>query len=269
LEWDNTYPITIQPRIANADNPFSKLDVRKAMMMATDKESIAEAYYGGHASVDNFPAPDVAFWASVYTPLEEQPAEIQEIYTYNVDGAKALLTDAGYPSGFDITIICRQSDVDLMTIVQAQWAKVGVTLHIDARENSVWSTIGSGKTFDELYCIEWESGPEIKVCSYTMPGDVRDYTGWNDPTMNDLADAVRGAYYPDETEQQRVIREEMLPYRAANVPWITLPTPYQFTFWQPWIKGYNGEDNLGYCASRNSWPKYVWLDQALKKSMGK
>jgi len=266
LEWTNTYPLAIFP-LDNA-KPFNDLNVRKALMMATDKNAIATNYFGGHAQVDNFPCPNVPYWSSVFTPLSQEPADIQSIYTYNVAGAKALLATAGYPTGFTCSVVCSQSEVDELTIVQAQWALIGVTLNLDVKDDTSYQTIAANKTYTSMLCFEWQSAPEIKVCSYTMPGDVRDYTKINDATMNNIANDVRGSFYPDETKQQQIIKTEELTWRATNVPWITLPTANQFTFWQPWLMNYAGQYTLGYCASMYSWPKYCWVDQDLKEESG-
>ena len=48
---------------------------------------------------------------------------------------------------------------------------------------------------------------------------------------------------------------------------IYLPMPYMYTFWQPWLKGYYGVTTVAYDVGLG-WPRYVWLDQELKKAMG-
>jgi len=39
------------------------------------------------------------------------------------------------------------------------------------------------------------------------------------------------------------------------------------TLWWPWLKNYTGEISVGYGQSGN-WEKWVWIDEALKKSLG-
>ena len=38
-------------------------------------------------------------------------------------------------------------------------------------------------------------------------------------------------------------------------------------FWWPWVKNYTGEYSVGYIMN-DSWAQWVWIDQALKRSMG-
>jgi peptide/nickel transport system substrate-binding protein len=50
--------------------------------------------------------------------------------------------------------------------------------------------------------------------------------------------------------------------------WILfLPAPYTYTLWWPWVKNFSGEYSLG-AGHFNNFPRYIWIDQDLKKSMG-
>ena len=40
----------------------------------------------------------------------------------------------------------------------------------------------------------------------------------------------------------------------------------QFSLWWPWVKNYSGETTVGWVAT--FWPRYAWIDQPLKKTMG-
>ena len=73
--------------------------------------------------------------------------------------------------------------------------------------------------------------------------------------------------------------EEMLEPLAEGMPkWVVcaadraemvlLPEPYQYVFWQPWLKNYYGANFIIPYAGFD-WPRFVWIDQELKKSMGR
>lgn len=49
--------------------------------------------------------------------------------------------------------------------------------------------------------------------------------------------------------------------------YIVLPGPNGYNMWQPWVKNYHGEVDIGPC-TRLIWGNYVWVDQDLKKSLG-
>ncbi|MBI2288333.1 MAG: ABC transporter substrate-binding protein, partial [Chloroflexi bacterium] len=48
---------------------------------------------------------------------------------------------------------------------------------------------------------------------------------------------------------------------------IRLPQPYEYSLWQPWVKNYAGELDIG-PSGRFRAVEFIWIDQTLKKSMG-
>ena len=78
--------------------PFDDIRVRQAMQKAIDLKTISTTYYKGVAKWE--PAgPNVA--AGYHTPFEDWPEELKQEYTYDPDGAEALLDAAGYKRGAD------------------------------------------------------------------------------------------------------------------------------------------------------------------------
>src|SRR5208283_6249334 len=88
----------IEPR--NDKAPFNDIRVREAMQMAINLQQIATDYYSGTAS------PDPSSLTSNYMtgwglPYDQWPQDLKDQYAFNVAGAKALLTTAGFPTGFN------------------------------------------------------------------------------------------------------------------------------------------------------------------------
>jgi len=54
----------------------------------------------------------------------------------------------------------------------------------------------------------------------------------------------------------------MMPYVLENAWYIETPQPYSYSFWWPWLKNYNGE-------AMTAFYQYAWIDQSMKKTMGK
>ena len=63
-----------------------------------------------------------------------------------------------------------------------------------------------------------------------------------------------------------MIRELDL-YLAENHVLVWSPKPPQFNVSQPWIKGYNGEIDLGW-GDRATIFSRIWIDPDLKQEMG-
>ncbi len=67
-------------------------------------------------------------------------------------------------------------------------------------------------------------------------------------------------------EQKEWVRKADL--RVAEMLWVIrgpLAPPFGAT--QPWIKGHNGETDLGITVNK-PWLALIWVDQELKKEMG-
>ncbi len=95
-------------------------------------------------------------------------------------------------------------------------------------------------------------------------GQVWNPSQWNDPAFAAKMDKV----YLEKDEPTRIkMIDEMTTEIVDKAPYIWLPTPYIFTAWWPWVKGYEGELRAG--AARPG-PIYarMWVDQDLKKKMG-
>ena len=88
---------------------------------------------------------------------------------------------------------------------------------------------------------------------------------WSDPAY----DAKINAMYrePDEGKRQALIKE-LTREILDKAPYIWLPTPYVYTAWWPWVKGYNGELRAGAVRPGPIYAR-MWIDQDIKKAMGR
>ena len=85
------------------------------------------------------------------------PQEVKDLFTYNPDKAKQLLAEAGYPNGFTTQIVCTESDADFLSVIAADWEKVGVTLQIKQLETGVYNSVARGRTYDQMVYKETTS----------------------------------------------------------------------------------------------------------------
>lgn len=120
--------------------PYSELNVRKALNYATDKATINKLVYGGVGQVANSMVPKGTYWA----PPSKVPA-----YSYNIQRAKQLLAHSSVPNGFSATLIYPAGSSvhkELATILQSEWAQIGVKLTVQAVEaNALFTQYQAGK----------------------------------------------------------------------------------------------------------------------------
>ena len=264
LNWVKTASICRAVEINNGKEPYTDIRVRKAMQMAINIPELAEAYYGGTADPYPFMAhpkvhPD--YW----TPLEELPEDCQEAFTFDPEGAKALLADAGYPNGFK-QVMPLSGPWDLADLFIAYWEGIGIETEIRLMEGAAYSDFIYSGNADMVW---------IWSCGYWMPTQIYEYwyggqetVPWNfsnanDPIFNQYRKDILAN--PDAAERTRLIKEGFM-YGVGQYFYTAGPVQVANVAWQPWLKGYQGEDRITSVAFGPTWAR-VWIDQDLKFEM--
>ncbi len=119
--------------------PFSDVRVRQALNYAIDKESIIKNVLGGRAAIQ------------ATTSYEKTPNHNADVkpYPYDVQKAKDLLVQAGYPNGFTVEFHHPTGrwikDVEVAQAIAGMLAKVGVQTTLSTGEyTSFFNTWASG-----------------------------------------------------------------------------------------------------------------------------
>ncbi len=251
------------------DLPFKNLKVRQAMNLAVDKVAIARDYYQGKAEVMGFPFPNGPGWKPYYTPLEQLSPLAQELIKGgNVEKAKQLLNEAGFPNGFKTTIVCTAADTDILSIIKADLAKVNIDLTLDVKETGVFWSIKRGRTFDEMLfqpnATSWmphyffEMRPESNDCA----------SFWDSPETRAVYKTVQDNLGIDDSKWSNAVKG-VSSFVIESSFGIWMPVNYAYSMWQPWLKNYYGAINLGaFLPYHNTY--YNWIDTAQKdKTLGK
>src|SRR5690606_36202078 len=102
-------------------NPFKDVRVRRAFLLAIDVEAIRDKIMrGASAPSALMVAPEINGWTE----------ELNEREPYNVEKARELLAEAGYPDGFEVTLDCPNdryvNDERICQAVAAMLARIGV-----------------------------------------------------------------------------------------------------------------------------------------------
>jgi len=104
--------------------------VRQAIYHAIDKEAIIAGALEGYA---------VAADTLVPSSIQGHAKDIKG-YEYDVEKAKALMAEAGYPDGFDLELTYRTGKYDIEAqIIQAQLKEIGINVTLDGRESAAAS----------------------------------------------------------------------------------------------------------------------------------
>ena len=210
-------------------NPFADKRVRQAMYQAIDINAIKQKV------MRNFAAPAGLITSPGvhgYTP------KLDERLKFDVQAAKHLMTEAGYPAGFSVTLDCPNdrynNDEQICQAVVGMLAQIGIKVELQARsktlhfpklqkKDSSFYLLGWGvPTLDSHYVFTFlyqTHDPAKKVGGWN-------YTGYSNPKMDSLSDAML-------TEVDQAKRDKMIAdawaMAVADMPY--LPLHHQLIVW--------------------------------------
>ena len=254
-------------RTDRAGTPFADVNFRRALMMATDFNEINEGLYQGLAQILTWPYTYQKGYEGLYLGLDDPdcPDSIRELYTYNPEKARELMVEAGVPTGYKISIMCTQMDVDYLSIIKEQWAKVGIELEFDIMDGGAWWGRLVNADYEQMvasFAPPLSSWPE---CAGYTGVTISNGSRINDPFVNE---AVAHMLTTGITDLNAAMTEtrELMKYLLPLAYVIPSPRAPTYGVWWPWLKNYSGENSIGWANS--NWPQYVWVDQDLRDSMG-
>ncbi|MEM8553170.1 MAG: ABC transporter substrate-binding protein [Pseudomonadota bacterium] len=135
-------------------NPFKDARVRKAFYHAIDIEAIKSKIMRDLST----PA------ALMISPALFSGAGEFERLEYNVEGAQALMEEAGYGDGFTVGMDCPNdryvNDEQICQAVAAMLARIGVTVDLNAQPKSQYfaKVLASGGYDTSFYLLGWTPG---------------------------------------------------------------------------------------------------------------
>jgi peptide/nickel transport system substrate-binding protein len=251
--------------------PFNDILVRKAMFKALDFKKIAEALYGEGARYLAWPIGYSQDYLDAYLDVTDPdcPAEVVDLFTYDVEAAKDLLDKAGHPDGIKGNCIVLNSTtaMDYYQTLQSYWAQAGIDITLDPREQGAWYTILQTRNYDFMM---YGSGPPISnlhACLWTGTGATNgSYIPGDDPVIVKAKDEMMALSIRDD-EAADAIHRELMKYVLAQAWVIPSPGGVSYSLWWPWLKNYYGPLMVGYMNTDN-WVTWAWVDTDLKRSMG-
>ena len=118
--------------------PFDNEKVRQAVAYALDPQGYIDLVFSGEATPANY---------TMLPPSVDGYVSDCSDYSCNVEKAKELLAEAGYPDGFSTTLWCSDTQVmrDSAVVIQEQLRQVGINAEVKTLESGQFqSETGNG-----------------------------------------------------------------------------------------------------------------------------
>jgi peptide/nickel transport system substrate-binding protein len=225
--------------------------VRQALNYAVQKDAIIRDILKGTAIVATTPL------SPVYGPYHEDKTVR---YPYDPEKAKALLKEAGYASGFDVTFFVpesgsgMQSPVEMGTVIQANLAAVGVRAKIQTME---WGA----------YLKKYLDSPDMAEMSWNPSIGDPDHMMYMLLSSDRFPPAFNAGYYQNPRVDELLRkgrttiddRERVPLYKEAqrlvmeDVPWIFVDHGKQVIVYRKRVQGFKLHPNFDLVLTQ------VWL----------
>lgn len=221
--------------------PFDDPDVRRAMIHAIDREAINQAVFAGTCEPIVQPYSS-GLWSHV-DGLEESDAG-----EYDPEKARQLLADAGYPDGFDFTLLAGSSKIfgQAQEVMQAQLAEVGVTMNIDVREPTEVVTARRKGDFQASFAAVQPGRPDEAqfLTDFFTPGGRNNPGGFSEPAIE--APLAQLRLEADQTARQAPMEEIVTTLLEAGPPLQPLCSQEVIFAFDPKVEGVEVSVNYDY-----------------------
>ena len=247
--------------------PMQDVNVRKALQMSVDRETISNTFFKGWADPTPYGLVHQGSkgWA---WPYEDWPEEVKAGYRYDPAGAEALLDAAGHPrlaDGYRFTIKLAHHiryDPTYAEIVIGYLDAIGVKAELTILTSAdVLPVAHQFHLMNNAYGTLSPSSYVMRIAGYAGS----DYAQANDPRMNALVAAMQTPTTLEEWQSYYQEADEI----AIRGHWgLIKSNAPKFSLSQPWVEGYAGEFGMGW-GERNTYMARLWIDSELKKTMGR
>lgn len=238
--------------------PMQDIRVRQALTMSIDRQALQEGFYKGEADTTPFGViyPVYKDYAYLY---KDWPQDLKDSYAFNLTKARSLMADAGYPNGFKTSIVTPADyDMELLQVVKASFMQIGVDMDIQIEEGSAINAILNNKLQEQM-----DFGQGGATHPWIMLQNIKS-TGQNRATHHDtnfdaIVDNFFGAQNLTEAKKYSVEADK---YTIEQFWALRLGMLNLYNFWQPALKGYNGEVIMAPTTAPSQWWwSHFWLDR--------
>ena len=217
----NYFALNSRPTLKDGSkNPLNDVRVRQALNYATNKPALIQIVsYGTGTPAQSF--------MPMSTPMAygEGP-----LYPYDLAKAKALLAEAGYAQGFEITclVLAGSADDAAKTVaLQQMWAPLGVKLKIEQLESATRLARYNAGDF-QMRTSLWtndinDPGQVTSIFAY-FPTRSNNRGGWQDKRNDELYEASQKEL--DPAKRAAMFKEIQQRYAAAAPIIFSMEVPY-------------------------------------------
>jgi len=247
---------------ARLDDPrFADPRVRRALLMAIDRETIVERLFGGKPTVAR----------TSVSPLDWVYADDTPYHPFDPQAAMVLLDEAGWAAGpngirtrdgtrLQVTLATTSGNrmrERVQQLVQAQWRAIGVEAVIRNQPPRIlFGEMLRKRTLDGVALFAWISAPENVPRSTLHSEEIptaagnwsgQNYPGYANPRMDELIDTITVTL---DREKRAALWRELQHLYAEDLPALPLWFRVDSFFVPKWLAGIEPTGHMTYSTNR-------------------
>ncbi|WHY90939.1 glutathione ABC transporter substrate-binding protein [Neobacillus cucumis] len=194
--------------------PFTDVRVRKAIAHAIEMDSIIKGVYNNVGKKAN----------SLMGPKVLGYSPNLKAYDYNLNEAKKLLAEAGYPNGFETTLLTMDDKqrINLAEVVQSQLKGIGIKVKVQVMEYGTFvQQVNKGNS--EMFILSWRNATgdadynQYNLMHSASQGPAGNTFFYSNKQVDNLIDAARR----EKDEQKRIeLYKEAQELEMKDAPYI-------------------------------------------------
>ena len=238
--------------INTAEGPTADLRVRRALSLGTDRAAVIDTVLFGFGEVGT----KISCGKVPYGWCEDVDPPLP-YHEYDPEGARALLAEAGYPEGLELTMqVSLPLDVQTAEILQEQWSRIGVDLSIEqiADFNQQLDNYINVKHQLSIVSLVWQPDPHSDVYQIYYSTSPINLGKFADPELDRLLDA--GKVELDVEKRIRIYKDvqRLVADQVYMIYPYTKPVNWQYV--RDYVENYKAMPSGTY-----QYLRYLWLNR--------
>ena len=241
--------------------PLDDIRVRQAINLSIDRDEINETVLLGQGLLGLPVVPGIKKGWGL------SPEEMRKLPGYRtpkqpeIDAAKALLKEAGYPDGLKIDLVYPKtySTAILAEFLPTQLKKVGITLELKGVDTATHAKLGREGNFDTFWYLYGNPKPLVRLEPYFYSkGAFAKVAGVNNPELDKVIENLRVSL--DTAAQKKLVfdAQKIILDQALIV---TTLDPAVYLITQPWVHDYKPSYSIQ--ADMTVSASFGWIEKAL------
>ncbi|HVW93641.1 MAG TPA: ABC transporter substrate-binding protein [Devosia sp.] len=206
--------LNVKPQLNGKDNPLANEKVREALNYATSKDAIIQIVTHGVGT-------QMTSFMSKATPLHSGDTPL---WPYDLDKAKQAMKDAGFPNGFETSLLVlagNQDEIGIATALQQMWSQIGVKLDLQQVDNPTRTDQYRKETFTmRLGAWTDDIADPNEITSYFVysPNIHAIHSGWKSEEADKLFEQSQSEVDPAKRKAEYARIQEIFNATGPTVP---------------------------------------------------